>query len=1002
MDKNSFTTPQYKTLINHKEKISKLFLLLVILIIASCASPDTIITGGSGSPFAVYKNADGSDQIIDLIQFNDTIIDEVNIENIDIRNIFIRNESSQNINKFKYELPFGFRDEDKFDNPNIDSEIISCTEKEFLDPKEICRISIRFQPNAKDNFTGTINISVPDYSFELIKLAGEGLNNTALEIPDRGELKLGFIEKNEVFNKKITLTHNGKTLEPITFKLILKGNLVESNDILKVVYSPPATRDDNSCILSDDDDDDDDDNDRDSDTRDDDDVLKGMLKQGKSCTLNFKITTKNNSAHVNKFAYSSIILKQDSYTDIIYVTGIAIEKNKMTEYTPTAPNRRSAPTLSIHDKKLLLIGGAYDRGSLGIQRLDDIWKYNGLSWDNITTKYQGDSLPNISDAGSVFINNTTFLVGGRINAGNPTDNVIALKNLNITNPVGSSGTFPAKHSFAHALLDKYIYLLGGTDISNVIDNDTLKKFHTINNSFEDVTIANKGDVDRALLMASLNDKLYILSDNTTDGSDLMRFHVLDNSSSNIYRDITAGDNITHIFFGQDVSVRAPSRIQELDFVVRDNASIVTANNSIFVFGGKTSTGATNDMYIYAQANHELIPININPKIALSKCCSFARDKDCSNTCEPNSPKAFAWAQFDNKTDPLPEARYGADMQAIGDNIYLFGGIAADNKTMLNDLWKYEVKNYRWIKLMDNNDLDSVSHKTPPVLVDNNKVCTLDTETPSINGFLFCYDISINILKFIEPNVPLADDVSDGARVIYYDRNIYLFQASDSGKINVYNLDNNSWYKRAIDPDTDSNIALYGNMTLAIDNNTVYSFEHYRNQRISYTYDLTGTGTITKRYILDYEPPPPRTNGAMAVFDNHLYIQGGNDEDGKLSDTRRLNLAPPPPGEYARDWENLDDKMVHKAPAYINHSLVELDNKLYLIGGEGNTPADNDKIYVLDESPSAGVNIVGWVEVGPLNIPPNAINGDNQFIKLDKNTIIGIDGSTIKVLQITNP
>ena len=991
MDQNSFTLLQDKTLINHKEKISKLFLLFTIFIIVSCTPPNPTFIGGSGSPFIAYSNGEASDEIVEPLEFKETIIDEY-----DTKHIFIRNKSSQNIDKFSYELPFGFRDEDTFNNPNIDSDIISCTAKKYLDPSEICRISIRFQPNAKDNFSGTVKISVRDYTFELIKIFGEGLNNTALEIPDRGKLKLGFIEKTDTVNQKITLIHNKQTLEPITFRLITQGNKIENNNVFKVEYAP-IVADSNSCVLE-----------NDNRFRDNN-ALIGTLRQGDNCTLNFKITINNKATSVNKFAYSSIIIKQDSFTDIIPVTGVVVKKNNMVLYTPTAPMRRNSHTLSIHNNKLILIGGAYQStAGLGLVRMNDIWKYNGFSWDNITDNYSS-TLSKISDTGSAYINDTTFLIGGRIESGTSIDTVLTLsKKMEITNNV-ATGIFPEKYSFAHALIDKYVYLLGGTDnLDKVIDNDTLRRLDTTTKVFEDINITNQSDVNRALLMAELNDKLYILSNKTPDiNTNLMTFHVLDNTTSETYRDVTAGDNISLIFAGQPLSIKAPSRIAELGFVVRDNASIVTANNSIFVFGGKTSTGATNDMFIYSQVKHQPILDLETSNATLRKCCAFARDKLCSNTCEDDSPIAFAWAQFDNETNPVPRARYNAKMQAIGNNVYLFGGIAANNETRLNDLWKYETENYRWVKLIDNNDVDAIGGKvnqTSSVLTDNNKVCTLDI----MKKAFYCYDMSTNILKYIEPKVDLTDTVSSGARIIYHNKNIYLFQAPTgivdplSVKLNVYNMDNNSWYKReVVDKDIEfgeSILESHDEMALTIEGDFIYGVELLASPtRHIYKYDLRGIGAITKEIMIDSSPPSLRKNMEIKKIGKYLYLHGGQTSTGgTLFDTLRYEFDNP----ANLNWVPLNS--LTPTPWYINHSLVELDGELYLIAGLGAGDTNNDKIYKFNDTAVVGSAMIGWEEVTGLTIPTNAINGNNQFIKFNKDTIIGIDGSVIKVLQIKNP
>ena len=1008
MDKNNFNIRQYKTLINHKEKILKLFLLPAILIMASCTSPNPISSGGSESPFAVYVNADASGKRNAPLVFNDTIIDEINIENIDIRHIYIKNESEQDIDSFTYELPFGFHDEETFDAPQIDSDVISCTKKVYLDPQEICRVSIRFQPNARDGFMGKIKLTVPksNYSVESIKLMGNGLNNTSIDINDRKKLQLGFIEHTETINKTITLVHNQQTLERIGFKLIFDTAKVENNGILNITYLPNEA-DTNSCILT-----------LPSIENDEEygQVLEGTLEQGATCTLSFKIT---NNGELDKFAYSTIIIKQDSFKDIIPVTGIVVKENKMSTYSPPTPLRRSSHMLSIHDNKLLLRGGAYrTEPGTDLQLLNDIWKYSGFGWDNVTASYTSvDTIRPISNAGSAFIDNTTFLIGGIYDGEDITNTVTTLdKEKKIVNNIIGIDAFPEKHSFAHALLDKYVYILGGigrspTDHNIVqLDNDTLRRLDTSSNPADPVEITMEGSINRALMMASLNGKLYILSNNDpSNSSNLMSFHVIDNLTSEKYRDVTAGDNISFIFMGFDKSVLAPSRIKELHFTVRDNASIATANNSIFVFGGKTSTGATNDMFLYAESDHEPIPIIINDNItpSLTKCCAFTREDNCSNTCKPESPKAFAWAQFDNKTTPIPEPRYNAQMQTIGDDIYLFGGIGADNETRFNDLWKYETKNYQWVKLMDNSDIGNAINQTPPVLTDDNKICTLNNSTTTgtyddgdrntANGLLYCYDISTNMFKFIHPEVNLPEDVkvSKGAKTIYYNNSIYLFQKSNTGKINVYNFDNNSWYVRALSPDISGDTSLDDGMSLTVDNNIVYSFESpYDNKKYTYTYDLKGIKEIKKSKFSSVSAPTPRKNGAMTIFKNYIYLQGGNNEDIKLNDTWRLDINTPQDG-----WKNLSDNiyMPRIVPPYTNHSLVELEDELYLIGVD---TADTHQIYKFNENPqTSGIHeIIGWEEVVGLTISVK-LHGDNRFIKLDKNTVITIHDNTLKVLQI---
>ena len=49
----------------------------------------------------------------------------------------------------------------------------------------------------------------------------------------------------------------------------------------------------------------------------------------------------------------------------------------------------------------------------------------------------------------------------------------------------------------------------------------------------------------------------------------------------------------------------------------------------------------------------------------------------------------------------PEPRIGHGAFLINDNLYIFGGSLQDGN-LLNDLWKLDLNNYIWEKILENN------------------------------------------------------------------------------------------------------------------------------------------------------------------------------------------------------------------------------------------------------------------------------------------------------------
>lgn len=104
----------------------------------------------------------------------------------------------------------------------------------------------------------------------------------------------------------------------------------------------------------------------------------------------------------------------------------------------------------------------------------------------------------------------------------------------------------------------------------------------------------------------------------------------------------------------------------------------------------------------------------------------------------------------------------------------------------------------------------------------------------------------------------------------------------------------------------------------------------------------------QEYRVTGKAPRRRGYHASFIYDNYLYIHGGQDiREGTLDKMYKINLEPK---TQENNWEEVMCKGIEKPGKIAYHRLIRYEGKVYLIGGS-NLERDNEKMYEFDISKS---------------------------------------------------
>ena len=275
------------------------------------------------------------------------------------------------------------------------------------------------------------------------------------------------------------------------------------------------------------------------------------------------------------------------------------------------------------------------------------------------------------------------------------------------------------------------------------------------------------------------------------------------------------------------------------------------------------------------------------------------------------------AQKVQNEENIPEARIGHAAFIFQDFLYIFGGSIQDGN-LLNDLWKFDLNNYSWENILENNkfnesDLSVPSPRSGHALFHlSNEDNTVYIFGGKIGNFqegndLWQYDISSNKFKLIHDTI-LEQYSSEEMEEFLKEKNAkkknkenefhFISKKEIEDKLNPYSkfyVDNKSISKRVL---------FKSNSTKEFNKNEyeseIFVNPGYYQMKHSSIYNLDNrdinTAIATLDMLLPYKTgekgiriPLPRDGASLQCLENKLYVFGGDRNKYPFNDLYVFNL-----------------------------------------------------------------------------------------------------------------
>ena len=265
----------------------------------------------------------------------------------------------------------------------------------------------------------------------------------------------------------------------------------------------------------------------------------------------------------------------------------------------------------------------------------------------------------------------------------------------------------------------------------------------------------------------------------------------------------------------------------------------------------------------------------------------------------------------------PDPRIGHGAFLINDNLYIFGGSLQDGN-LLNDLWKLDLNNYIWEKILENNKNDENDLITPSprsghsIILSNIDKNTVFIFGGKVGNFqesndLWSYDISSNQFKLIHDTI-LEQFSNEEIGEFVKEKNLkkknkenefhFISKKEMEDKLNPYSrlyADNRILNKRKINKSKstkDFNKNEYENEIFV--NPGYYQIKH------SSIYNLDNKDINSAIAALDMllpyktgekgiQMPLPRDGASLDFFNNNLIVFGGDRNKYPFNDLYIYNL-----------------------------------------------------------------------------------------------------------------
>ena len=488
--------------------------------------------------------------------------------------------------------------------------------------------------------------------------------------------------------------------------------------------------------------------------------------------------------------------------------------------------------------------------------------------------------------------------------------------------------------------------------------------------------------------SELNGKIYVIGGAKTQGGGS---YSLD--SVEIY-DVASNS------FSNGVSLPVPLR----------GASSVSANGKIYVIGGRTNSGFSNQVYAFDPTSNTWSAVSTAPfAVAYGGAFYLASENSIyffgGLLGEPTSSANFfgkcysydiagnSWSFVANMQ--IKTANFAVAYDQASSKVYIVGGTWYDSSAN-NEIPFYDIQIF-------DASLKNFSSGTLPILPSpwsrfNNCAGFISNKLYLLAGAnVVCVDLyDTSTGTFYEPNKRMGEDISGGASFVY-DNKFYIvdggFFSPLTGKVLVYDPSSNYWTtKNGVDPQARIYPA-FG----SYDDKLVISSGMNTSGAVlntAYFYDPSSDSFSQISGALD---PNPSLAPASAVYNGKLYIFGGrttySNPNSLSKKTRILDLI-------SGTFSTGSDLPFELESA----SAVAVNDKIYIFGGSTLTAPDyiNKNVLIFDPSSqtfTTSTQIPYPTYGSSATVIGNYVIVDSGYYLFYSSAISGLAGGPLPFIQV---
>jgi N-acetylneuraminic acid mutarotase len=487
----------------------------------------------------------------------------------------------------------------------------------------------------------------------------------------------------------------------------------------------------------------------------------------------------------------------------------------------------------------------------------------------------------------------------------------------ITTPIES--TFRSRYDHSMVAISNDIYIFGGLGIGSY---NELWKIDTVSNIFTLITTEPNYSIPDKYMhsMVALNNDIYIYGGIY--------------GTNELYKIDTTTFNVTTIF------TQEPNVLPHLY-----NHSMVALNNDIYIYGGKLNENEVDTFYkidtitcnvmtifqngastneIPAIHSHSMVELNNEIYIFGGSGTSGQHNNLWKISKDPSITYEIPTKTLEITSDYLNiqeiSKRFSHSMVAISNDIYIFGGY---DGVMLNDFYKIDTLNKSVTQITNT---IPARHRHCMVAISNDiYIFGGDNNDTS---FYKIDTLTNNTVTIITTEIPYRNNHS----MVAINNDIYIFGGFGNTLYNdLWRMDTTICNATQINHTSFNTLSTqYAHSMVAI-NNELYIYGGYSKNDL-YKINTTTCNVTTLIQNGATNTIPLLVNISMVALNNDIYIYGGYKPNEALSGTDTFYKIDTITCNVMTIFQ--DGASTNEIPALYNHSMVELNNEIYIFGGQG--------------------------------------------------------------------